>query len=111
LAPLRSSDRRKVVDQIIADYEIEVPHSEPLEGQTGEQAQASALTAVRNALLPEGAQSARFTTTVGADSHQVSGTVYAAQFPDEDMKIYWLKLESNIIPTGKRLRGIHHLLC
>lgn len=107
MAPLRSSDRRKVVDQIIRDFEIEVAKDGPEhhEEQQSEEAAAQAssnLTSLRNSLLPEGAQSARFTTTVGAEAHKVSGTVYAAQFPNDEMRIYWLKIDDRLIPTGEK---------
>ena len=101
LAPLRSSDRRKIADQIIADFNIEVPSSEEKDDDVNDQA-SSALTlgALRNALLPENALSARFTTTAGPNLSTVSGTVYAGAHPGEEQRILWFKVDERLIPTG-----------
>lgn len=95
---MRSSDRRKVVDQIIADYTIEVPQTTGEEQNEG-QAQASGIGALRNSLLPDGALSAKFSTTVGHDLKTVSGTVYVGAHEAGDQRVLWVKLEERIIPT------------
>ena len=56
--------------------------------------------ALRNALLPENALSAKFTTTVGPELKQVSGTVYVGAHPGDVQRVLWLKLEERIYPTG-----------
>lgn len=56
--------------------------------------------AIRNALLPDNTQSARFTTTVGKDLKQVSGTVYVGAHPGEEQRVLWIKIEDRLIPTG-----------
>jgi translation initiation factor 2D len=89
-----------VTDQIIADYGIEIPKNEPAENQDEEQAGSGGIGLLRNSLLPEGALSARFSTTVGADLKTVNGTVYAGSHPDEEMRILWIKLDEKIIPSG-----------
>ncbi|KAG8526381.1 uncharacterized protein KY384_000375 [Bacidia gigantensis] len=103
LAPLRSSDRRKIADQLIKDFDIEVPkHEEQGVEDTGTQQPDSAvtLTALRNSLLPENALSARFTTTAGPDLNQVSGTIYAGAHPGEEQRILWFKVEERLMPTN-----------
>ena len=57
------------------------------------------LADIRNSLLPDNALSARYTTTVGPDLSQVSGTVYAGAH-DEDQRILWYTIEEKLIPTG-----------
>ena len=99
LAPLRSSDRRKVVDQIIAEYQIEVPQS-TTEEQNEVQAQAGGIGALRNSLLPDGALSAKFSTTVGQDLKTVNGTVYVGAHVAGDQRVLWIKLQEHIVPTG-----------
>ena len=101
LAPLRSSDRRKIADQIIADYKIEVPRNDELGTEKDEQtSQASALGAFRNALLPENALSARFMTTAGPNLSPVSGTVYVGSYEGAEQRILWFKMEERFLPTG-----------
>lgn len=102
LAPLRSSDRRKIADQIIADYNIEVARNDELGDDKDEQAsQALAIGTIRNALLPENALSARFTTTAGPNLSQVSGTVYVGSYEGAEQRILWFKIEERYLPTGK----------
>ncbi|TKA49823.1 hypothetical protein B0A55_12435, partial [Friedmanniomyces simplex] len=72
-APLRSSDRRKLADQIIQDYQLSAP--QPEDSTPEQKAEATtAHTNLRNSLLPNNVQSARFTTTYGPQLKQVSGT-------------------------------------
>ncbi|KAI9803991.1 MAG: hypothetical protein M1833_000272 [Piccolia ochrophora] len=101
LAPLRSSDRRKTADQIIADLKIELPSSKA-EGEhqsQDEQGRAASLSKLRHDLLPDDCLSARFTTTTGPDLKMVSGTVYAGAHPGKDQRILWVKIEERLVPT------------
>ncbi|KAL8942542.1 MAG: hypothetical protein Q9216_001586 [Gyalolechia sp. 2 TL-2023] len=100
LAPLRSSDRRRIADQIIAEYGIEVPAQGSGEGQeNGSNTSTIGVGAIRNSLLPENSQSARFTTTAGKDLKKVSGTVYVGAPPGQEQRILWIKLEERLLPT------------
>lgn len=103
LSPLRSSDRRRIADQIIANFNIEVPSDDvELKGQEAEGDHAkgtSGIGAVRNSLLPEGCQSARFTTTAGPDLKQVSGTVFVGAYPGKEPRVLWLSINDRLIPT------------
>ena len=102
LAPLRSSDRRKIADQIIKDFHVEVPGDVEEQGdKSNEASSALSLGALRNSLMPEDALSARFNTTAGPDLKQVSGTVYAGTHPGGDQRILWFKIEERLIPTGE----------
>lgn len=96
LSPLRSSDRRKLADQIIKDYAIKVS-SEPEDAS----AAAATLSSVRNSLLPESTSSARFTTTSGQNLALVSGTIYVGAHPGEEERILWFQTGKNpqLIPT------------
>ncbi|PWY77435.1 RNA binding protein Ligatin/Tma64 [Aspergillus heteromorphus CBS 117.55] len=100
LSPLRSSDRRKIADQIISDYKIEIPSSTPVELSGDDSTNPSAsnptaptLTSIRNALLPENCLSARFTTTAGPQLREVQGTVYVGTHPGLDERILWFKAD------------------
>jgi len=97
LAPLRSSDRRKLVDQIIKEYQLEVPQ----ESEGGdERNHSTGINVFRNSLLPDGALSANFTTTAGTDLKLVKGTIYVGAHPGEEQRILWIKLDSGkIVPT------------
>ncbi|KAL6720081.1 hypothetical protein ACLMJK_002002 [Lecanora helva] len=102
LAPLRSSDRRKLADQIIADFCVEVPNTDehqPHENKNDQASSALSLGALRNSLLPENALSARFNTTFGPDLKEVSGTLYAGAHPGEEQRILWFKIEERLLPT------------
>lgn len=98
-SPLRSSDRRKLADQIIQEYALE---ARTVEGeQTPEQkAEATAAhTSLRNSLLPDNAQSARFSTTQGPDLKPASGTVYLGSYDGEESRILWFQIEGRIYPS------------
>ncbi|GAB7365428.1 hypothetical protein MBLNU230_g6505t1 [Neophaeotheca triangularis] len=97
-APLRSSDRRKLADRIIQEYQLK--DSAP-DGQTPEEKAEStnAHTQLRNSLLPDNIQSARFTTTHGPELKQVSGTVYVGHHDDEEARILWFEIEKAIYPS------------
>lgn len=88
LAPLKSSDRRRTADQIIADFAIDVPVD-------------AALTALRKSILPENALSARFTTTAGPDLRQVSGTIYVGSHEGtgSEQRVLWVKVADTMYPT------------
>ncbi|KAF2146048.1 uncharacterized protein K452DRAFT_242546 [Aplosporella prunicola CBS 121167] len=98
LAPLRSSDRRKTADAIISQLALEVPVNNAADPEDKAAATAG-LTALRNSLLPDNANSARFTTTAGSDLRKVSGTVYVGAHPGEELRILWFKLEDKMYPT------------
>ena len=70
-------------------------------------ASAAGLTALRKALLPENAMSARFTTTAGPDLKQISGTVYVGvhEGTSGEQRILWVKLLDRMYPTGPWLAG------
>ncbi|KAJ5351492.1 Translation initiation factor SUI1 [Penicillium brevicompactum] len=89
LSPLRSSDRRKIADQIIKDYQISVPSDSQEAGSTT----APSLTSIRNALLPDNSLTARFTTTAGPDLRELTGIVYVGTHPDGEERVLWFKLE------------------
>lgn len=102
LSPLRSSDRRKLADQIIQDYELEpATQATPDSEQTPEQKAevTAARTSLRNSLLPDNAQSARFTTTHGPDLKQASGTVYVGSQDGEESRILWFQIEGRLYPS------------
>ncbi|KAL8808565.1 MAG: hypothetical protein Q9200_004243 [Gallowayella weberi] len=100
LAPLRSSERRRIADQIIAEYGVEIP-SKPEDDQPEQSNDTPTLGigAIRNRLLPENSQSARFITTAGKDLKQVSGTVYVGAHSAQEQRVLWIKIEGKIIPT------------
>ncbi|KAL3449430.1 hypothetical protein BJX65DRAFT_272267 [Aspergillus insuetus] len=96
LSPLRSSDRRKIADQIISDYKIEIPTNPPAESSTDDSAPNTSqptLTSIRNALLPENCLSARFTTTAGPDLREVQGTVYVGTHSDGEERVLWFRID------------------
>ncbi|KAL8709777.1 MAG: hypothetical protein Q9220_005563 [cf. Caloplaca sp. 1 TL-2023] len=100
LSPLRSSDRRRIADQIIAEYAIEVSSKDAEEQTPGSHDPTTlGIGAIRNALLPDNTQSARFTTTVGKDLRQASGTLYVGSYDGEEYRVLWIKLEEKLIPT------------
>lgn len=127
LSPLRSSDRRRLADQIISDYHIAIPSdsaSTPLSAPENETSAhqtsqasveevpktyinaasgttAATLASIRNNLLPESTSSARFTTTSGPNSTPVSGTVYVGTHPGQEARILWIQYgkSPDLIPT------------
>lgn len=103
MSPLRSSDRRRIADQIIADFQVDVSTVETAEEEAGRHG-ATGHGALRNALLPENALSAKFTTTAGPELKQVSGTVYVGTHPGDAQRVLWLKLEERMFPTGNPWR-------
>ncbi|KAK2778434.1 hypothetical protein FQN52_002730 [Onygenales sp. PD_12] len=105
LAPLRSSDRRKIADQIIQEYKIEIPT--PTESETttstsqNDPSTAPSLTAIRKSLLPENTLSGRFTTTAGPDLQPVQGTIYVGSHENGDERILWFRLEQGPGTDGR----------
>ncbi|KAI9703941.1 MAG: hypothetical protein M1820_005723 [Bogoriella megaspora] len=98
LAPLRSSDRRRTADQIISDLGLEESPSQDEHPEAKEAALAKH-TSLRNSLLPENVQSARFTTTHGPEQHKVSGTVFIAAHPGDEQRVLWVNIEGRLYPT------------
>lgn len=100
LSPLKSSDRRRTADQVIADFGLEVPVDQ-VAAADDKAASSAGLTALRKSLLPDNALSARFTTTAGPDLKQVSGTVYVGSHEgtDEGPRILWVKVNEKMYPT------------
>ncbi|KAK8043953.1 hypothetical protein PG994_012791 [Apiospora phragmitis] len=113
LSPLRSSDRRKLADQIIKDYDIPVPSSsEPAPAEEAATAAAASsssppssqpatLSSLRNSLLPDSTSSARFTTTSGPNQTLLIGTIYVGAHPGQDERILWFQVGKapRMIPT------------
>ena len=103
MSPLRSSDRRKIADQIISEFKIEIPEKVASgnddKTESDQASTAISVGALRNSLLPEGSQSARFTTTAGPDLKQVSGTVYVGSLPGDEQRVLWIKLDDRLIPS------------
>ncbi|KAJ4348047.1 uncharacterized protein N0V89_009419 [Didymosphaeria variabile] len=100
LSPLKSSERRRTADQIIADFQIPTP-VDPNADPEDKAASTAGLTALRKSLLPENALSARFTTTAGPDLKQVSGTVYVGSHEGtgDEQRILWAKVGEKMYPT------------
>ncbi|MCJ1358900.1 MAG: hypothetical protein MMC33_008900 [Icmadophila ericetorum] len=96
LAPLRSSDRRRIADKIIEDFQLEVEEVQNEEGQTNTELGVGAL---RNSLLPDGCQTAKFTTTHGPNLKEISGSVYIGAHPRDDVRILWIMLADQMFPS------------
>ena len=113
LAPLRSSDRRRLADQIIADCHVPIPTSfssasddadptaPPQASSPSEPSKAPILTSIRASLIPESCLSARFTTHAGATATLVSGTVYVGAHPGQEERILWIQYgkDPRLYPT------------
>ncbi|KAF1990703.1 hypothetical protein K402DRAFT_460132 [Aulographum hederae CBS 113979] len=101
LSPIRSSDRRKLADAIINDLSLQEPASESATDK--EKAAATAVhTSLRNSLLPENVQSARFTTTSGPELKKVDGIVYVGSHAGEDQRVLWVQIgqgKGKLYPT------------
>ncbi|RAL11128.1 putative RNA binding protein Ligatin/Tma64 [Aspergillus homomorphus CBS 101889] len=117
LAPLRSSDRRKIADQIISDYKIEIPSSAPVEPSGDDSAAAPSasnptapnLTSIRNALLPDNCLSARFATTAGPQLREVQGTVYVGTHAGGDERVLWFKVDHGPGADGRLYPTVYTL--
>ena len=72
------------------------------------------LSAIRSSILPENSQSARFTTTAGAQHREVQGTVYVGAHPEDagEERVLWFKLDSDgrFYPTVYTLWHNPHLV-
>ncbi|KAK6227397.1 hypothetical protein QIS74_00952 [Colletotrichum tabaci] len=101
LSPLRSSDRRKLADQVIKDYGLDSKLVATSDEQTPEQkAEALAVqTNLRKSLFPDNLQSARFTTTYGPDLKPTSGTYYVGSHDGEERRVLWFQMEGIVYPT------------
>jgi translation initiation factor 2D len=97
-APLRSSDRRKLADQIIQEYQLELPQADNESAEQKAEAVA-ARSSLRNSLLPDNVQSARFTTTHGPDLKHASGSVYVGSQNGEDARILWWQIDGKMYPS------------
>ncbi|EME47207.1 hypothetical protein DOTSEDRAFT_145652 [Dothistroma septosporum NZE10] len=100
LAPLRSSDRRKLADQIINDFKLDLDTPAQNEQTPEQKAEATAArTSMRNFLLPDNLQSARFTTTHGPELKTANGTVYVGSRDGEESRILWFQIDGRMYPT------------
>lgn len=102
LSPLKTSERRKLADQIRKDYSLPEPQNESSSEQNGEQtSQPQTLTSIRNALLPDPTSWAKFTTTHGSGSSQISGTIYVGAHPGQEERVLWFQIgkDDRLIPT------------
>ncbi|KAI4621453.1 uncharacterized protein J4E87_006670 [Alternaria ethzedia] len=101
LSPLKSSDRRRTADQIIADFGIDIPVDADANPDDKAASSTAGLTALRKSLLPENALSARFTTTAGPDLKQVSGTIYVGSHEGTsgEQRVLWAKVGDKMYPT------------
>ncbi|PGH00570.1 hypothetical protein AJ79_08173 [Helicocarpus griseus UAMH5409] len=120
LAPLRSSDRRKTADQIIQQFNLEIPAASNEDSQQQQQQQqqpeapqqndtATTLTALRKSLLPENTMSGRFTTTAGPDLKPIQGTIYVGSHGDDDERILWVRPEQGVGTDGRIYPTIYTL--
>ncbi|KAB8231415.1 putative RNA binding protein Ligatin/Tma64 [Aspergillus alliaceus] len=109
LSPLRSSDRRKIADQIISDYQVEIPSSAPAGEDSTSSNPAPNLTSIRNALLPENSLSARFTTTAGPQLREVQGTVYVGTHPGGEERVLWFRLDHGPGADGRLYPTVYTL--
>ncbi|KAK5937249.1 hypothetical protein PMZ80_010549 [Knufia obscura] len=101
LSPLKSSERRRLADQIRKDYSLPEPQTEQPQEQDGQSAQPQTLTGIRNALLPDPTSSAKFTTTHGPNSTLISGTLYVGTHPGQEERVLWFQIgkDDRLIPT------------
>lgn len=117
LSPIRSSDRRKIADRIIADFNVkprpaatgqaEASAGGDIAGSEAESkaAATAAHTALRNLILPDNALSARFSTTVGPDLKEVLGTVYIGSYGTlKEQRVLWISILDRMYPSGNMLR-------
>ncbi|KAA8911765.1 hypothetical protein FN846DRAFT_394320 [Sphaerosporella brunnea] len=87
-APLRSSDRRKIAQQIIHDLSCSPSSTD--DGSSSSSTEAS----LRNQLLPDGSSSAKFTTTHGPELTAVSGNIYFGTHADEQVeRPLWVRVD------------------
>lgn len=91
-APLRSSDRRKIAQSLIDEFNLTPPPSQDRD---------AVVTALRNSLLPDNITSAKFTTNLGPDLNQVQGVVYVGSHApgEETQRPLWVKVDGLMFPT------------
>jgi len=95
---IRSSERRKLSDQVIEDYQLRKPT--PADSTPEQEADATAAhTSLRNSLLPDNIQSAKFSTTHGPELKKVGGTVYIGSYEGEEARILWFQIEGKMYPS------------
>ncbi|KAB8339265.1 hypothetical protein FH972_022198 [Carpinus fangiana] len=97
LSPLRSSDRRKTADRIISDFGLESAQTTDPEDDAAATVSRSAL---RNAILPDNALSAKFETTHGPELKKINGTVYVGSHGKGEQRVLWIKIEETLYPSG-----------
>jgi translation initiation factor 2D len=97
-APLRSSDRRKLADQIIQEYNLDL-HQADNESTEQKAEVTAARSSLRSSLLPENVQSARFTTTHGPDLKHATGHVYVGSQNGGDARILWWQIDGKMYPS------------
>lgn len=109
LAPLRSSDRRRITNQIIKDFNLPLPAPAIHDAAAGggkEASTSSPEVALRNCLFPENCLSAKFTTTAGPNLATVTGTIYFGVHRSEgggkaEQRPLWVKTgDDEMFPTG-----------
>ncbi len=66
----------------------------------GDQTAASALSSIRNSILPDNALYGKFTTTAGPDLKSVSGVIYVGDYREDEQRILWVKINERMYPTG-----------
>ncbi|KAF1814564.1 hypothetical protein P152DRAFT_480727 [Eremomyces bilateralis CBS 781.70] len=98
LSPIRSSDRRKIAEQIISDWKLEKPLEDGADEAT-KAAAAAAHIALRNSLVPENSQSARFMSTIGPELSPISGTIYVGSHKGAEPRVLWFKYKDRMYPT------------
>ncbi|KAK6497079.1 hypothetical protein TWF506_004561 [Arthrobotrys conoides] len=119
-APIRSSDRRKLVTGIITDFNIPLPSTtsttntttaaeptseEPTAGSSTNNTIDPAVTALRNTLLPESTVAAKFTTTLGPQLSPVNGIIYSGVHHDSTIltdgktRPLWVKSDEGWFPS------------
>lgn len=98
LSPLRSSDRRRTADKIIAEHKL-TPKQSDDDAVEDKTAATEARTALRNSLLPDNALSAKFTTTSGPNLKEVFGTVYVGSHDGSEQRVLWFSIEDKLYPT------------
>ncbi|KAF2765319.1 hypothetical protein EJ03DRAFT_210621 [Teratosphaeria nubilosa] len=95
---LKSSERRRLADELIKEYNLEPPTTDDASPEQKAEATA-ARTALRASLLPENVQAARFTTTHGPELKQASGTLYIGSHEGEEARILWFQIEGKVYPS------------
>lgn len=98
LSPLRSSDRRKIADEIISDLNLQAQPDPQLDDQ--KLAATQALTALRNRLLSDNCLSATFTTTRGPDLVETRGTIYVGSHDGAEQRVLWFRVDGRLVPSG-----------